>query len=262
MELPGQSRATDAAAPSASETRAAAEREAGGGRHAAADASDAGGSDASDTEAAEASDFPLTEDGRFLIDGRWRAPVAIMGRVPSRSVAENAPGYEPPNDPEAESVLRGRREVPPNDMQLTGGFESAAELAEEVLAAAIAGDTDRLTAARVTYEEFEGLLWYEFPQSRPITNIKPEDAFGFLFRECGEGIRHGIQEAAGRDLELTGIGFASPEEGGGLAEYTNFNLLQGIQFHTLTPEGDLVVLEFARTFVEKDGVWKVYIYKD
>jgi hypothetical protein len=222
---------------------------------------------ASDVSAArgvpdEVPGFPRTADGHFVVDGRWRAPEAIMGRVPTRSVAENAPGYEPPDDPEAASVMRGKREVGPNDMQLSGGFASATELAQEVLAAASAGDTDRLTAARVTYDEFEGLLWYEFPQSRPVTNIKPEDAFGFLYRESTEGIRHGIQEIDGRELELTGIDFTSREDGGGLAHYTNFNLLQGVQLRTLTPEDDLVVLTFAHSFVEKDGVWKIYLYQD
>jgi hypothetical protein len=217
-------------------------------------------------------DFPLTssdrvpavaasETTRGLDPGRNAGPepipLAPMGSTKTQSALVNSPGYTPPDDPEWDAFLTGKRKVGPVAMQLTGGFPSGEALAEAVLDAVNRDDVQALHAIRMTYEEFETILWPEFPQSRPITNIKAEHAWEFYMQTSLAGATRGVHEWTGRNLRLERVSYSI-----GLAPYTNFNLYRGAVIHALTGDGEHVQLTFAFTFLERNGRWKVYIYKD
>jgi hypothetical protein len=192
-----------------------------------------------------------------LVDGKWEIREISMGRVPAPSALEGKPGYYPPDDPEFDALLRGRREVGEIDAFLKDGMPSAESLARAILEAVEAGDARQLSRLRIDFEEFSRILWPEFPQSRPVTHAEAEDAWGFLHRECSEGISRGLQDWGGMKLDFQRLSFSI-----GLGRYTNFDLYQGVQIHVVTCAGAAAVVDFAHTFVAQDGVWKVYICKD
>ncbi len=189
--------------------------------------------------------------------GRYEVPVVSAGRQPPPSPLTKAEGYHPPDDPEADAVTRGYRLVGLNEKPLADGVESAEWLAKEILHAIAANDAEALQFLRITYDEFAEILWPEMPQSRPVTNIQAEDAWFFLVRECLSAVNGALGEWGGQRLRFERLSFDE-----GLTRYPNYNLYQGIHIHAHRPDGEAVDLDFAHTFVEKDGVWKVYIYKD
>lgn len=184
-------------------------------------------------------------------------PIRSPAIAESGSPLVHAPGYVPPEDPEADAVARGRRFVAEHDLQFTGGETSAETLALAILEALRTGNREALQELRITLDEFRTILWPEFPQSRPITRIQPEDSWTFLDRTCAAGMNQALSEYAGRDLRLDRIGY-----GAGQALYTNFSLYHEVVLHVLDPEGSPHELTFAHSFVERHGRWKVYMYED
>lgn len=194
----------------------------------------------------------------ILIDGRWPAREVRPGHPIRRSPVERSPGYVPPDDPESTAVVTGRRAVGSTDRRLTGGFASATALAEALVDCVHRSDFQRLRDLMITYEEFRDILWPEFPQSRPATNVRAEDAWEFHFRSSITGARRMVDDWGGRDVHLTGLSFDQ-----GRVSYTNFKLALGVRLHAVdVATGEAIVIKYADGFVERDGVWKVYIYRD
>ncbi|MCK4305065.1 MAG: hypothetical protein KAY24_12575 [Candidatus Eisenbacteria sp.] len=193
----------------------------------------------------------------ILIDGKWEVHEIQSGRPLYRSPLENAPGYRPPDDPELDAVVSGRRQVEQIDIRFTGGADSAEGLARQIIRHLNRNDPGALHGLRVTYAEFTEILWPEFPQSRPATNIQSTDAWFFLTRTCASGVNGALDEWGGGDLHFNGFSFDD-----GLIRYTNFDAISGVHIHACKPSGIEMELTFAHTFVKRDRIWKVYIYKD
>lgn len=184
------------------------------------------------------------------------APRAEMGRR-SHSALVNAPGYVPPADPESLAVARGRRDAGPTDQQFLFAKSSAEELAGSVLEAVRRADVTALKRLRVTYEEFRDILWPEFPQSRPVTNISADEAWRHLESKTNAGMRRAIADIGGREFALRRLEFSIGRE-----EYTNFRLFRGVEIHAATDAGSDTLIDFAATFAERNGRWKVLAYED
>jgi hypothetical protein len=170
---------------------------------------------------------------------------------------EKAPGYRPPDDPEIESVRRGYRIVDPIDVPFKNGAESLEALVEAILDGVAADDRKILYGRQITFEEFEEILWPEFPQSRPVTNLTAHNAWFFLHHHTVGGINKLLLDHGGADLVFRGVSFTE-----GVTHYTNFSAYQGMLIHCETAQGRQVVLDHASTAVERDGVWKIYVFKD
>ncbi len=185
-------------------------------------------------------------------------PFAKMGLPRRKSLLDGIREYEGIEDPERESVYVGRREVGPiSDYELEGSFETPEILAQTILDAILFDDPKMLHSLRITKPEFEYLFWDEFPQSRPATNILAGDAWGFHDATCHDGVSDVLNDHAGRELHLVEVKYTE-----GLAPYSNFNLVKGVVIWAVDNEGNDVFLDQARTFAERNGRWKVYIYKD
>lgn len=201
--------------------------------------------------AGEVHPLRIASDGSII-------PLAPMGRTaPGPSPLENSPGYELPPDPERHTAETGRREVPRRDIAFGTGAASADELVILILEGLRTGDVELLKSLRVDYGEFSEILWPEFPQSRPATNLQPGNAWFFLDRQSAAGMTRAIRRWEGRDFRLDRIEYEV-----GFAPYTNFNLFHGISLHVRERNGEARVLRFADTFAECGGRWKVYTYKD
>jgi hypothetical protein len=174
-----------------------------------------------------------------------------------RSPLERSPGYYPPDDPESLSVITGRRDAPLVDLELTGAAPSMDQLARMLLEALNRRDERALHALRVNRQEFEVILWREFPESRPVTNITADDAW----QNAAAGSMAGASRAAGqygsRNLEFLRVESNPP------AAYKNFSLHRGVQILARDPATALEErVRFAPTFVERHGRYKVLLYKD
>jgi hypothetical protein len=161
------------------------------------------------------------------------------------------------SDPEFESVITGKRKVSRHDIQLDGGEKSPEDLARRIVTAVCAGDKNGLRELMVNADEYEKILWPEFPQSRPATNWTAPEAWHRHLLKANSGADEGLESYSGKDLI-----FDSVTCDRGCEAYTNFNLYRDIHIHTHTPEGGEVTMSFAVSFVERNGTWKVHMYKD
>jgi hypothetical protein len=170
----------------------------------------------------------------------------------------NLEGWYPPADPESSSVRLGRRtNAPLVSLPLTGGQSSLPSLGRAILAALSASAPKELLALCVTREEFETILWPEFPQSRPVTGILPIDAWRVLHNRLHSGCLGGVSDHGGRDGTLVRI-----EARAGVMEFRNFRLHRGVTIIARDSTGAEQALGFVRTVVERKGVFKIYSTSD
>lgn len=184
-------------------------------------------------------------------------PIAELGEPELKSVLSSMPGYEAADDPEANSVRLGRREVGPIEIELSNGQDSPEELAISVLECIASTDLERLRALGITEDEFESLCWPEFPESRPITGWQGHEAWLFFMRRNLAGSNRGLDDFAGQALVLDQIVYRT-----GRADFSNFDLYLDLEIHARTVDGEPVVLDFVRSFIERNGRWKIYSFKD
>ena len=153
--------------------------------------------------------------------------------------------------------MDGARSHATRRLKLGGGEASFKGLIEKVVDAAVRDDRARLQALAVDAHDFEDVLWPEFPESRPVTNIEAEDGWGFLHRSNLSGATRGAALVGGRPLTFSHVTYRE-----GITPYTNFTLHRGLVIHCTDRNGDPVELEFVRTVAECNGSWKVYRYAD
>jgi hypothetical protein len=180
-----------------------------------------------------------------------------MGHADERESVIPAISDERRPDPEIEAVRRGKRDVGPISSELGGGFGNAEDLARAILDAIRQNDKHALHGMRVTQREFATIFWPEFPQSRPSTNLQAEDAWFFHDASCHDGVSEAISAYGGRELQLVEVG-----SNVGRMDFTNFDLYDGIVIDVVDPTGETISIREAITFAERNGVWKVYMFKD
>jgi hypothetical protein len=168
----------------------------------------------------------------------------------------NSPGYVRPADPESLSEWTGRREVGPISEQLLFAAPSAESLAAAIVEAVEERSAETLKRLLILPEEFEAILWPEFPASRPYSNVTAADAWGNHMGHVIGGVGKGLGAWEGGALRFRRLSAR------GVMRYANFNLVDGVLIHAVDARGRDVVFDFATTFVERNGRWKVYIYME
>lgn len=205
-----------------------------------------------------ASSEPGASSGLTPLATPSRDPAAVaFGKPTPRSPLERSPGYYPPDDPESMSVVTGRREAPAVDLELAGGAESMDALARKLVAGLNARDERALHALRVTREEFEVILWREFPESRPVTHITADDAWEMSNTQSVAGASSSVGLHESGHLEFIRVG-SSPS-----TPYRNFTLHRGVEIIARdTATSREVRIQFAPSLVERHGRYKVLTFKD
>jgi len=174
-----------------------------------------------------------------------------------RSPLERSPGYYPPDDPESLSVLTGRRDAPEVSLELTGGAPSLDALGRAILAALHDRDEAALSTLLVTRQEFETICWREFPESRPVTHITAQDAWWMSSNASRAGASRMVGVYGGRPLELLEV------ERAGSFPYRNFVRHYGVTLVVRDrATGEVLDIASAPSLIERDGRFKVLIYKD
>lgn len=174
---------------------------------------------------------------------------AMLQHPMYRSSLENTPGYVMPYDPEWRSVITGRREVGPTDLPFVDGGDSLEELGRIYLESIRTGGYEDLIPLRITRDEFELILWPEFPQSRPFVHIPSGEAWTFQFTKFRDGYHEVLHRYRGKDLVLEGVKIDRT------LPYTNFTLYEDLTFEVREPEsGELLTLN--ATVAEREGRFK------
>jgi hypothetical protein len=171
-----------------------------------------------------------------------------------RSLREAYPDYKPgADDPELDAVKRGRRLVHTHSIALEpGGSKSIQDLIEQTVAATTLADGEALKRCAVTRNDFVRILWPEFPQSRPITQITPEEAWSFVENKNLVS----FNRTAG-EFNLTPIQLVSYQVGT-VRKYTNFKIHTDIRVTVRKPGGEPYGFHLIRSIVERNGRFKIY----
>lgn len=174
-----------------------------------------------------------------------------------RSIRDH-PDWQPAADPESASVRLGRRpNAPVVDKPYSNGLASVDEVGEVFVQAICAGTPDTLYGLCITYDELAGIMWLEFPQSRPITNLTADDAWTFLNARNTSGIRSACRDYQERSLELLRI-----ERRDTVMVFKNFNLHRGLLLVVRNEKGEEEEIDLLRTVAERNGVFKIYSMRD
>jgi hypothetical protein len=168
------------------------------------------------------------------------------------------PDWQPAADPESASVRIGRRlSAPVVDKPYSNGLGSVDEVARTFIRAICADAPDTLYGLCVTYEELADIMWLEFPQSRPITNLTADDAWTFLNARNTSGIRSACREYQQRELELLRV-----EHRDTVMVFRNFNLHRGLILVVKNERDEEEEIGLLRTIAERKGVYKIYSMRD
>jgi hypothetical protein len=166
---------------------------------------------------------------------------------------QDSPGYVPLVDPEAASVVLGRRlNAPLVSARFEGGARSLDDLGRAVLWALHHSDPDSLRRLCVSRLEFERIMWREFPESRPATGLTAGDAWASLDRRFVAGVGGAVNEYGGRTLE-----FQRVEVYESVRTYRNFRLHNGLVIVATNERGEEERLRFVRAAVERKGRFKI-----
>jgi hypothetical protein len=118
-------------------------------------------------------------------------------------------------------------------------------------------DRDSLRRLCVDEGEFARILWREFPQSRPATGLRWEDAYYLLFQRNLGGISRAIGEHGGRPLQ-----FVRWDRADTVARYRNFRMHNGLALVVRDENGAEERLDLVRAAVERKGRYKLYALRD
>jgi hypothetical protein len=177
---------------------------------------------------------------------------------PRRPSIQDSPGYIPLVDPESASVALGRRlSAPKVSLPFRGGTRSLDDLGRAVCRALQNRDLDSLQKLCIDQEEFRGILWREFPQSRPVTGLTWEDAWRVLDVRLVSGTRGAIADHGGRPYQ-----FVRFERADTTALYKNFKLHNGLILIARNDLGELERWGWLRSVAERRGAFKIYSLRD
>ena len=171
----------------------------------------------------------------------------------------NSPGDKIPYDPEWRSMRAGKRVVAVHDRAFTqGGSASLDELAQDYVFGLNQMDEGVLKDLRVTREDFVGILWPEFPQSRAALHIPEDESWLFEIAHLNEGLQKTVAVTKGRKLKLEGARVTS------VKQFTNFRILEVEITAQDETTGESITLtgDKGGTVAERLGRYKFYLYRN
>ena len=183
-----------------------------------------------------------------------RASATPSGHLTS---VRDSPGYIPLHDPDSLAEALGRRPNAPRvQMEFHGGSRGLDELGRAACHALHTGAPDSMLALCVKSDEFRAILWPEFPQSRPATGLRWDDAWVILWARLNGGSVSAVRDFAGHYREFIKLEYAA------IAPYKNFLLYNGITVTAKNDEGQIEKFTFIRSIAERKGRFKIYSMRD
>jgi hypothetical protein len=184
--------------------------------------------------------------------------MALAHGPAAASSVRDTPGYVPLADPDSAAERLGRRpNAPLVSMPFHDGAKSLEALGRAVCGA-LHGDTpDSLLRLCVSEQEFRVILWPEFPQSRPATGLRWDDAWPVLWGRLNGGSVSAVRESGSRVYALLRV-----EQTGPTTEYRNFKLHPGFVIVARDDEGHEQRFDWIRSVAERKGRFKIYSMRD
>ena len=199
---------------------------------------------------------------RILLFLAFLALVAVDARsspAPTKRLASvrDSPGYVPLVDADSAAERIGRRpDAPLVRKRFTGGAKGLEALAAAVLGAFHAERVDSMLSLAIRDDEFRDILWREFPQSRPATGLRWDDAWPVLFGRMNGGSVAAVREHGGHVYTLLRV------ERREVVRYRNFKLHNGVTIVARDDEGRILRFDGIRSVVERAGRFKIYSMRD
>lgn len=174
------------------------------------------------------------------------------------TLAEAYPSYKAgADDPELDSVKRGRRLVSRHDRGLDlGGSPSMEDLVQMVATGIDLADGEMLARSAITAHDFSDILWPEFPQSRPAANGSVSSAWFLIRSELVSTWNRAAGEYRGRGLKVVDV------KVGPVDEYINFRIHNDMQVTVVDAGGNALPLPLVESVVECRGRFKLYSTRD
>jgi hypothetical protein len=189
---------------------------------------------------------------------RAHPAVASVPPPERRPDVRHTPGYVPLVDPDSAAERLGRRpNAPLVSMPFRVGARSLDALGRAVCGA-LHGDTpDSLLRLCVDEREFRDILWPEFPQSRPATGLRWEDAWPVLWGRLNGGSVSATRELASHVYTLLRV-----ERTATTRRFRNFRLHEGLVLVVKDEEGREQRFDWIRAVAERRGRFKIYSMRD
>lgn len=140
--------------------------------------------------------------------------------------------------------------VPP----LANGYQSADALARALLNALAGSDRTRLQDLALSEREFRDHVWPDLPAARPERNLPLSYVWGDLHQKSSLRLAQTLQEHGGRRYELNATKF------GGVTQYAHYLVHRRTTLSVVDASGAAISLDVCGSFLEKNGVWKVFSY--
>jgi len=169
----------------------------------------------------------------------------------------DSPGYVPLHDPDSLAEVLGRRpDAPRVPMTFRGGERSLDALGRAVCHALHTGVPDSMLALCVRSDEFRVILWPEFPQSRPATGLRWDDAWVILWGRLNGGSVSSVREYEDHTRQFLRLEYTK------MVPYRNFRLYNGVTIVAKNDEGRIEEITFIRSIAERRGRFKIYSMRD
>lgn len=140
---------------------------------------------------------------------------------------------------------------------LSNSFKLPQELFDNLLIALEKKDTAALIGMMITEKEFKELLWWEFPASRPETNIPIEFAWDNHARNSSKGLRMALRDFGGKKLFYVSHRFEEGED-----KYQSFIIHPKTRVTVADTTGKEIEMKVFGSVVEMNGRYKLLSYRD
>jgi hypothetical protein len=138
---------------------------------------------------------------------------------------------------------------------LLNAHTSPDALARAVVEAVARKEEGVLRGMALSEQEFRTRVWPDLPASRPERNLPFSYVWGDLRQKSDLGLRSMLTKHGGVRYELVGVRFG--EEA---TRYPSYIVHREAVFAVRTPSGAATELRLCGSFLQKDGVWKVFSY--
>ncbi len=140
--------------------------------------------------------------------------------------------------------------VPP--LANTSGSPEA--LATAVLDSLAQGDRAKLDAIAVSEQEFRDHVWPDLPAARPERNLPFSYVWKDLHQKSDISLSRTLAAQAGKRYTLQRVTFSDK------TTYAGYVVHRDARFEVTDANGAPASLQVCGSFLEKDGVWKVFSY--
>jgi hypothetical protein len=140
---------------------------------------------------------------------------------------------------------------------LSNSFKLQQELFDNLLEALEKKDTAALVGMMISEKEFKEWLWWEFPASRPETNISSQFAWDNHAINSSKGLRLALRDFGGNKLVYVSHRFEEAED-----KYQTFVIHTKTRVMVADTTGKEWEMKVFGSVVEMNGRYKLLSYRD